>query len=235
MKTRKIKLGITDCIKFHDYKIWFEEIDKVDIIKLTEKENNLQEFNTCDALVLSGGEDVHPKLYNKPEYLSIVKERDINYKRDLFEFKLLEQSLKEKKPILGICRGIQVANVFFGGTLIPDIPTFGKPNHSKFPDKDRKHIIDITPNSLLTEITKKTKGEVNSSHHQAPDVVASDLKISALSSSDDIIEALEWKDPKDKPFLLLLQWHPERMEDSPFSTTIKKRFIEEAFNSSKKQ
>ncbi len=217
-----ITIGITDCEKFDNYKTWFETEPGVNVICLSQKENNFTDIQKCDGVVLSGGEDVHPKLYNKPEYLS---DCHVNSERDIFEWRVLEYVQNENLPLLGICRGLQITNVFFGGTLIPDILKSGKPNHSKFPENDRYHAIQVTASTLLFETTG-VSGEINSSHHQSADKLGEGL-IANSFSPDGIIEGIERKNPTSEPFLLLVQWHPERMRDqeSVFSKNIKRSFL----------
>src|SRR5687767_1201917 len=106
-----VTIGITDCEKFDNYKTWFEQEPGVNVIRLSQKENNLDDIQKCAGIVLSGGEDVHPKFYNKPEFLS---DCDVNNERDSFEWKVLEQAQTKHLPLLGICRGLQITNVFFG-------------------------------------------------------------------------------------------------------------------------
>jgi putative glutamine amidotransferase len=120
-----------------------------------------------------------------------------------------------------------MANVYFGGTLIPDIPSFGKFNHSKFPEKDRRHTIQVDPYSELKKIVGSETGEVNSAHHQSTDRVGNGLVTNAISP-DGIVEGMEREDKEGKPFLLLVQWHPERMTDqeNPYSQRIKESFLE---------
>lgn len=217
-----ITIGVTDCEKFDNYKAWFEAEPGVSVIRLSQHQNNFDDIQKCDGIVLSGGEDVHPKLYNKPEYMA---DCHVNHARDVFEWKVLEHVKKDNLPLLGICRGLQITNVFFGGTLIPDILKSGKPNHSKFPENDRYHPIKVTPGTLLFKTTAAS-GEINSSHHQSADKVGDGL-IANSFSPDGIIEGIERKNPADSPFLLLVQWHPERMTDteSIFSKNIKRSFL----------
>ena len=225
----KIIIGVTDCSKFKIYSDWVLSYNKnVEVIQLGYKLDNFNEIEKCHGVVLTGGEDVHPRFYNLPEYYPYCYEDDIDEKRDEFEFKVLDYTEKNKIPILGICRGIQVANVFFGGTLIPDITTWGKFNHGKMPDKsDRYHEIFIESSSLLSQITNSIGGLVNSNHHQSIDKIGKGFVVSALSN-DGIVEALERFDPSNKSFALFVQWHPERIKDQqgPFSKKIHKSFID---------
>ena len=230
MTNDQITIGITDCSKWENYAKWFRELPGIEILKLTYKEGNIKDIDKCDGIVLSGGEDVHPKFYNKPEYLSILKPEEIKAERDEFEFKVIEKTMDQKKPLLGICRGLQIANVHFGGTLIPDIPSDGNPSHSKMKGYDKRHIVNISDKSVLKKFIGKVRGEVNSAHHQSADVIAGDLRATAISE-DGIIEGLEWKNPGKKSFLLLVQWHPERMKDAdnPFSKNIRDKFIAQIY------
>mgnify|MGYP006195083185 FL=1 len=113
-------------------------------------------------------------------------------RRDEFEWKVCEYIFKNQVPVLGICRGLQLVNVFLGGTLIPDLPTAGKENHSKyFEGKDRYHNIEIIHDSELSKITNIVFGDVNSAHHQSADIIAKPLKINTLSD-DKVVEGLEF-------------------------------------------
>lgn len=223
---RNITIGITDCSKFTNYERWITSEQGVDVIKLGYTDNNFKEIQKCDGIILSGGEDVHPRFYNRNEYLMYCHE--IDERRDDFEWKVLEYTEEKKLPLLGICRGLQMANVFFGGTLIPDIPAFGKFNHAKIHDKDRNHTIQIDENSELRAIGGWDKGDVNSAHHQSADLIGKGLVANAMSP-DGIIEGLERQNNEGKPYLMLVQWHPERMFDqhNPFAYNIKNSFIRE--------
>jgi putative glutamine amidotransferase len=223
---RNITIGITDCSKYANYQKWIESEEGTTVIKLSHHTNNLGDIDQCDGIILSGGEDVHPRFYHKEEYLEFCHE--IDEKRDEFEWKVLEYTERNKLPLLGICRGLQVANVFFGGTLIPDIPSFGKFNHSKTGDADRYHTVHIDPNSHLKTIFNASSGEINSAHHQSADLIGKGLVSNAVSQ-DGVIEGLERKNKDSHSFLMLVQWHPERMNDqeSVFTKNLKKSFLEE--------
>jgi putative glutamine amidotransferase len=212
----KITIGVTDCSKFGNYSKWMASYaSTVEVIKLSEKTNNLEEVKKCNAVLFSGGEDVHPQFYHKPEYLSYCHASDINQKRDEFELKLMEYTEKNSIPVLGVCRGLQLFNVFKKGTLIPDLPSFGKFNHSKLEDdSDRPHSILVDPNSYLAKhILHTEKGVINSNHHQSADLIGEGLVASAFSE-DGVVEAIERIDSSENGFLLLVQWHPERMTPS---------------------
>jgi putative glutamine amidotransferase len=220
----KVTIGITDCSKYDNYRKWMESEGAVKVIRLSYEAGNLEEVRKCDGVVLTGGGDVHPRFYNKNEYLERCS--DIDERRDEFEWKVLDSTEQLGVPVLGICRGLQVANVYFGGTLIPDIPAFGKFDHSRIRETDKHHDVTVDPNSQLHSIVKSTKGEVNSAHHQSADLVGKGLVCNALSP-DGIVEGLERTEKDARPFLMLVQWHPERMKDqaSAFSEKLKGAFL----------
>jgi len=223
-----ITVGITDCSKWKNYYDWFAS-DKVNVIKLSPKQNNLSDLEKCDGIVLSGGEDVHPKYYGKPSYWKKRKvlKLEVNEARDKFELKVIDKAVKSKKPILGICRGLQIANVYFKGTLIPDITGKTKTRHAKNQGYDQTHEVKIKEDSCLSAIIHSEKGVVNSAHHQSADRIGKGLTTTA-SDAEGIVEAIEWKNPKNKPFLLLVQWHPERMkeQESGLAKNLREKFLE---------
>ena len=202
----------------------------IEVVKLSFRDQNAADVESCDGILFSGGEDVHPALYGKPEFVEEFGLKEIIPARDQFEYEVIEKVLESKKPVLGICRGLQLINVYLGGTLLPDIPTLpGSTAHGKISGQDQMHDIRVENLSILHDITGREKGQVNSAHHQGVDKPAVNLKISAISEPS-IIEGMEWKDPSDKSWLLLVQWHPERMQDldSPFSGNLKQAFLKAA-------
>lgn len=222
---RNITIGITDCSKYLNYQKWFEAEPGIAVIKLSHHTNNISDIEKCEGIVLSGGEDVHPRFYKKESYLEYCHE--IDEKRDEFEWQVLEYVESHQLPLLGICRGLQVANVFYGGTLIPDIPAFGKFNHSRNVDTDRYHAVQVDPLSQLQKIVGLSQGEINSAHHQSADLVGKNL-VTNVISPDGVIEGLERKNKENQAYLMLVQWHPERMTDqqNAFSMNIKRNFID---------
>jgi putative glutamine amidotransferase len=223
-----LKIGITDCGKYENYRRWIEVEKGVEPVKLSMHLHNVADVDRCDGILFSGGEDLHPGLYGKPEYVEKYGLHEIIPARDQFEYEVIERALSLKKPVLGICRGLQLINVYLGGTLVPDIPTlFRSASHGKINGADRLHNIRVEPGSLLHQISGLDLGEVNSAHHQSADRPADSLKIVAYSEPG-IAEAMEWKDPRAKSWLLMVQWHPERMTDlsSPFSASVKNAFLE---------
>jgi len=224
---KNIVIGITDCVKYSNYDRWIQNEPGVEIIKLTCVENNFSDIEKCNGIMLTGGNDINPRLYNQPEYLAYCNPGEIDESRDEFEWKVMQYTEEKQIPLLGICRGLQFVNVFFGGTLVPDIPAFGKFNHEKFKDgNDRNHMVEIDTNSELYKITGQEKGKINSAHHQSTDMPGYGLVANALSP-DGIIEGMERKEARGRSYLMLVQWHPERMadQDSIFAKNIKQSFL----------
>ncbi|MEP6595862.1 MAG: gamma-glutamyl-gamma-aminobutyrate hydrolase family protein [Ginsengibacter sp.] len=211
--------------KLQYYIDWLKANEDIDTITLSAVENNLDELNKCDALVLTGGIDIHPKFYGGNTIYTGAPEK-FNEKRDEFEITTFHSAQKNNLPILGICRGMQLINVIQTGTLIQDHDDENLHEiHKGNPDK--YHHVNIEEGSLLHEIIGFTKGEINSAHHQAIDLAGKDLLINC-KADDGTIEGVEWKDKTGKPFMLAVQWHPERMfkqMDSPFSKKLRGKFI----------
>lgn len=185
-------------------------------------------LESCNGLILTGGEDVFPAYYGKPDELSRCSTNPV---RDTLEFALIKKALKLKIPIVGICRGQQILNVSQGGTLIVDIPSdySKKVTHQQDDYLHCFHNVNTIHSSLLKQISQADSGMVASNHHQAVKKLASSFKVAAYAN-DSIIESIQWRKPKGKSFLIAVQWHPERMDTlSPLSTPIARRFIKEAY------
>jgi putative glutamine amidotransferase len=224
-------VGITDNMRplpiFENYLWWLRHlIPDLHYKKLSCVVDNLRELESCDALILSGGGDIHPKYYHREDAVNVVEE--VNDQRDEFEFRVIDDAMRLRMPVLGICRGMQIFNVAMGGTMIPDIEAAGFRSHRKGDVDERLHPIQVEPGTILHAVTKTTAGTINTIHHQAVDRIGMGLRVSARSD-DGIIEALEWEDPGRTPHLVLVQWHPERMKDfdNPFSRNIVEWFIGE--------
>ena len=101
-----VVIGITDCARYANYERWFLDAPvKVDIIRLSYHLNNLDDIEKCQGVVLSGGEDVDPRRYKRPDLVNRLELTDIDLERDEFEWAVVERALKLQLPILGICRG----------------------------------------------------------------------------------------------------------------------------------
>lgn len=181
-------------------------------------------LDECDGLVLTGGEDVYPGIYGKE---SDSARCEFNLDRDTLEARLFRAALKKKMPVLGICRGLQLINVMKGGTLVIDIPTDKKSDIIHRNDSVQAyHLVNINKDSRLFTFCKTETGLVTSSHHQAIDKLGDGLKITAYSA-DMIPEAIEWKEPEAKSFMIGVQWHPERMKyEENLSTPLAKSFLQ---------
>ncbi len=149
-----------------------------------------------DGLILSGGGDIDPLLFNqKPKALLTNCQRD----RDLFEFSVLKQC--ENVPVLGICRGMQIINVAYGGSIIQDIEGHDLKIH-------QRHEVNIISGTKLFNIVKRESYNVNSLHHQVVDNIPKDFIVSAIDYKGNI-EAMEHREKK----IIAVQWHPEKMEE----------------------
>jgi putative glutamine amidotransferase len=207
------------------YVNWLKGNDPdVDVRVLSHIHGNAAALAGCDALVLSGGNDVHPQFYGRMDAWNMM--RDVDEQRDRFEMALIASALEACLPVLGICRGAQIFNVALGGSLVPDLPSAGFQDHGKGPEGNRVHDVTIAAGSRLRSIAGCDTAEVNTSHHQAMDRPGKGLAIVARST-DGVAEAAEWEEPEGKPFVLLVQWHPERMTDvrSPVAGTIRQQLI----------
>src|ERR1035438_2911373 len=174
----------------------------------------------CDGVLLTGGEDVDPRLYGNglpPRLRGTVTVTPDGGARDLRELVLIDEVFRQRKPLLGICRGHQILNVALGGTLVADIlgQRSRAENHRRMDQRSEiVHGVGLTPGSMLAKITGRQRLGVNSTHHQAVARVAAPLKVAAVSS-DGIVEGLELRPGAAKmlPFLLSVQFHPERLAD----------------------
>lgn len=226
-----MRIGITDHHRpnqhFDRYGAWLRSVDpSAELVKLSYLRKNLSDLSTLDGLLLTGGGDVHPSLYGMNEAIGRVEE--VDDLRDDFELKVIEEALEKDLPILGICRGMQIMNVYLGGTLHIDLVAAGFNDHAGQNGAENRHPVQMVPNSLLEIVAGTRKQDVNSVHHQAPEKLGKGLMISAVSG-DGVIEAAEWILKDRMPFLLLVQWHPERMEsDHPCSKNIAEYFLREA-------
>lgn len=174
-------------------------------VELNDPEQAVQDALTCDGLLLPGGGDMDPKFYGQAR---IPACGEPNLLRDAAEPLLLRAFLATDKPVLGICRGIQVMNAVLGGDLYQDIKPFEHLPHNDHWAK--VHTVTVRRGTLLSRILGQDTVLVNSQHHQAVDRVAPGFTLAALSE-DGIVEAIEKPDAR---FCLGVQWHPEWLSDA---------------------
>lgn len=222
-----MRIGITDNLKpnFSLYVDWLKRAEpNLVAMKLSYLQENLHELDACDGLLLTGGGDVDPRRYNRAEAAGAVQ--GVDARRDDFEYRVIDRVKDLGIPVLGICRGLQIVNVAFGGSLIADLVGAGFRDHRPAAGEELRHDVAIVQGTMLARIVGGSAAEVNSSHHQAAGSVGTGLKVSA-TSPDGVVEGLEWDDPAGKQFLLLVQWHPERMKDveNPASKNVLQTFL----------
>jgi putative glutamine amidotransferase len=166
-----------------------------------------------DGLVLSGGEDIGPARYGATRHERTGEPHDA---RDRCEIALLTAAREARLPVLAICRGLQVANVALGGTLVQDLPS-ERPSTTTHDRSDaraaRVHEVGIAGGSRLAAAVGARTITVNSSHHQAVDRVAPGLAVTA-TAPDGVVEGAEWTGDADW-WMLGIQWHPEELMQTP--------------------
>lgn len=168
-------------------------------------------LDRIDALVLSGGGDVEPHRYGQEPH---EKTWRTNFDRDEFELELIRLAHERMMPVLAICRGIQVVNVAYGGTLIQDIPSaIGSMDHDVIGHAvwDGHQPVTIAADSKIAKATGETEMLVNSIHHQAIDRLADGFRAVAWAG-DGVVEGIEHEDQDWE--LLAVQWHPEFLGDN---------------------
>lgn len=180
----------------------------------------VETMETLDGLLLPGSRDMDPKFYGEDPHPKI---RPMSIERTETEFSVLREAVENDKPVLGICGGMQLLNVFFGGSLYQDI-------YEYIPDaiaheKGAEHEIDVTQGSLLHRISDSLSFPVKSYHHQSVNRVGGGLLVNAVTS-DGIVEGIELD---GGPFVLGVQWHPE-LEDTEISKSIFGEFIKASVN-----
>ncbi|PWJ42986.1 gamma-glutamyl-gamma-aminobutyrate hydrolase family protein [Sediminitomix flava] len=220
-----LKLGVSSCFEyanasravFAPKQLCYLEKDmgrflaRKDVLPLLipdlEDELLYKYLSELDAIVIQGGSDISPQTYGE-EAIENGRWPGDRY-RDIYELKIIDFAVKNKIPLWGICRGFQLINVYFGGTLYQDISTQNKATiqHRDAERYDQlAHAIYWNSDSPLYQVYNQNEGNVNSIHHQGVKALASDLIAIAHSSEDDIIEAFVHK---EYSHIWGVQWHPE--------------------------
>jgi len=199
-------------------------LDPKEIAKLAEG---------CDGVLLPGSRaDVDPAKYRAERHRETA---EIDTRRDAVDALLLDDAYQKRKPVLGICYGLQSLNVYRGGSLIQHIPDFLAPEKRGIDhDAGRKvpiaHKVEVEAGTLLEKIIgngTSSSVPVNSSHHQSADAAGEGLRIVARCPDDGIVEGLEGASPQH--FVVAVQWHPERsVEDDEASRKIFEALVEAA-------
>jgi len=172
----------------------------------------------ADGLMLVGGSDVEPHRYGARDPEQVCETFP---GRDEAELKMLEIAFTRRLPILAICRGMQLLNVYQGGTLITHLAEDGH----QLEDTER-HAVHVETGSALHRLVRTHRSDATSSHHQAIDEVGEGLRVVARHE-DGVVEAIEWITPMRKPWLAAIQWHPERMGlDEPLAGPVFSGFLE---------
>ncbi|HVY61935.1 MAG TPA: gamma-glutamyl-gamma-aminobutyrate hydrolase family protein [Planctomycetota bacterium] len=175
-----------------------------------------------DGLVLTGGDDIHPEHWGEELHptCKLLPRRRLD-----FDLALARAALERRLPILAICCGMQAINVVRGGSLIQDIPSCVKSEIlHKQKGADPEHEVAVEPGTRLREIVGRDRIVANSAHHQSCGRMGADLRVAARAP-DGVIEA--WEDPAH-PFLIGLQWHPERIAQREEQLALFRALVEAA-------
>lgn len=194
-------------------------------IELDDTESAVKDALSCDGLLLPGGADINPSMYGQLPVKECGKPNDV---RDKAEPLILDSFIKTNKPVLAICRGTQLLNVFKGGTLKQDIKNEQKCRHMDFFSRSGSiHSVKIKKETCLFDILDTENTDVNSLHHQVIDKVGGGLYVSA-ESEDGYVEAIELE---NHPFCIGVQWHPEHMSKKiKLQRKLFNAFVEKAGN-----
>ncbi len=159
-----------------------------------------EEAVSCSGLVLPGGGDIAPELFGQANRGSV----NIDETLDRIQLKLLEEYIRQERPVFGICKGIQIINVYFGGTVVQHLPTA---DAHAYRNGDQLHMTIATQDSILSRLYG-LRFPVNSAHHQGLGMLGQGLEAIQFAE-DQVIEGIVHK----KLPIIGVQWHPERMEE----------------------
>ena len=213
-----MKIGLTytgSAEKHQNYVSWIKGEDAdIEVLRLSV-DDPAGEIEDCDALVLSGGVDIHPELYGGGLSYPHSPAGGWQRERDLFEMGVFRSALERGLPVLGVCRGLQLINISLHGTLLQDLGEEKDETHDNAKGKDKEHGVLVREGTLLHAIAGGKKAGANSAHHQGIDRLGEGLVVNCVAD-DGVSEGIEWADPSGKPFMLAVQWHPERMFTNRF-------------------
>ena len=188
------------------------------LLPYTVSKNDMEQYvNMIDGLYLAGGNDVDPKYYDEPPHEGLG---EVNPARDAFELNLLTMMLHQNKPVLGVCKGMQMINVALGGDLYQDLTAQYKSELVQHKQQAKiihpTHPIHMERGTTLQKIIDEEVLYVNSYHHQAVRRLGDNL-IASSRATDGIIEAIE---SKVHSFVIGVQWHPEFLLPSHDTTSL---------------
>ncbi len=218
-----------------NYINWIESRDII-IIDAYNISNIDSILNLADGIILTGGEDIYPLMYNDTNNIKLCGEFD--FRRDTLEKKLFDYAYNNKLPLIGVCRGMQMMNVASGGTLFGDLPTEIGDSIMHRNNGEVMHNIMVTNNNIDNismifpvngkVLPKKQFFKVNSWHHQGLKEIAENIIVIA-ESYDGLPEAVVIN-KKVHPFMIGVQFHPERLgKYNPIHVNMKDKFIQQIF------
>ncbi|MDC3257766.1 gamma-glutamyl-gamma-aminobutyrate hydrolase family protein [Flavobacteriales bacterium] len=218
-----------------NYINWIESRDII-IIDAYNISNIDSILNLADGIILTGGEDIYPLMYNDTNNIKLCGEFD--FRRDTLEKKLFDYAFNNKLPLIGVCRGMQMMNVASGGTLFGDLPTEIGDSIMHRNNGEVMHNIMVTNNNIDNismifpvngkVLPKKQFFKVNSWHHQGLKEIAENIIVIA-ESYDGLPEAVVIN-KKVHPFMIGVQFHPERLgKYNPIHVNMKDKFIQQIF------
>jgi len=178
-------------------------------------------LESLDGVLFSGGGDLHPSLWNEQAHGKITL---VHPRRQRLEFMLYEKAREKKLPILGICLGMQLINIAHRGSLYQHLPDIDRTIEHGGDGEESEHEIILNKKSMLKNWLGRDRVTVNSFHHQGINRLGQGL-IAAAAAEDGVIEAVE--DPQ-YPFLIAVQWHPERDLDREINNVLVGKFLEAA-------
>jgi putative glutamine amidotransferase len=205
--------------------------EPVEVSLQQPKQSLAEQLAGLDAFVLPGSPaDMNPERYGAAKH---QKTSDLDQNREQTDWAILDHAFQTSKPVLAICYGCQLLNVYARGSLIQDL-------HDQRPESiihgstdlppgavkgDVQHRASFVPGGRLADLNRAAEGTINSSHHQAIDRAGENLRVTA-HASDGTIEGVEWTG--DSNWVVGVQWHPERMPGDPFAERLFSDFVEAA-------